>query len=547
MFFGLTNSPATFQGMMDLLFKEEVREGGVIIYMDDILIFADTEAELEHLTCRVLKKLHDNNLFLKPEKCAFAKTEIDFLGFIIKEGAVKMDPAKLSGLRDWPEPRTVKQVRSFLGFGNFYRKFIKGYSDHAKPLNNLLKKDVPFLWMPEAQRSFDLLKKKFTKEPVLMMPDPSRPFQIESDASKYASGAVLTQMDSTGRRHPVFFLSKTFSPTERQYEVYNRELLGIIRALREWRHYLHGSPHQVQIYSNHLNLLYFQKPQKLNDHQRRWIPELSQFDYKLIHLPGTQMIQSDTLSWRPDFLLANDNEPEEVTLLPKERFIASLKLSEVDGIYDADLRAQIISGYAIDKLAQQVLIALGPTTLSATSKDWTLRSVNEGLLLLYLGRVYVPDDLELRREILRRYHDVPSAGHPGQQATRVALQKDYHWPGLTHFVNRYVQGCPQCQQYKINRRPTHPALFPIEGSREPRPFSQCSMDLITDLPPSKGFDSVLVIVDHGLTKGVILSPCKKTILAEQTGDLIFQKLLTRFGRPNKIISDRDPRFMAESF
>jgi hypothetical protein len=176
-----------------------------------------------------------------------------------------MDPTKLSGLRDWPIPRTVKQVRSFLGFGNFYRKFIKGYSDLAKPLNQLLQKNIPFNWTSETQKAFDLLKKKFTEEPILMMPDLDRPFQIESDASKYASGAVLTQMDSAGKRHPVCFLSKTFNPTERRYEVYDRELLGIMRALREWRHYLYGSPHQTLIYSDHLNLLYFRKPQKLND------------------------------------------------------------------------------------------------------------------------------------------------------------------------------------------------------------------------------------------------------------------------------------------
>jgi hypothetical protein len=119
----------------------------------------------------------------------------------------------------------------------------------------------------------------------------------------------------------------------------------------------------------------------------------------------------------------------------------------------------------------------------------------------------------------------------------VAIQKDYSWPGLTHFVNRYVQGCALCQQNKINRRPTNPALFPIKGSRDPRPFSQCSMDLITDLPTSKGHDCILVIVDHGLTKGVILTPCNKTITSDQVGEIIFQKLLTKFGRPNKIISD----------
>lgn len=145
------------------------------------------------------------------------------------------------------------------------------------------------------------------------------------------------------------------------------------------------------------------------------------FDYKLIHLPGTQMIQSDTLSRQPDLLPSDDDEPEEVTLLPKERFIAHLKLDDIDGIYDVDLRTQIIKGYSSDKLAQQVLSLRTPDTLQPATKDWELRPVQEGPLLLYQGRTYVPDDLPLQQEILRRYHDAPTAGHPSQQATRVAL------------------------------------------------------------------------------------------------------------------------------
>jgi hypothetical protein len=288
MFFGLTNSPATFQAMMDHIFEEEVRDGNVIVYMDNILIFTDTLEKLEALTNRVLAKLRQNDLFPKPEKCAFAKTEINYLGFIIAEGLIKMDPTKLAGLATGQFPRPSDSSGRSLGFGNFHRKFIRNISDLAKPLNELLKKDKAFQWNPKAQKVFELLKRKFTEEPVLMMPDLTRPFQIESDASKYASGAVLTQMDSAGSRHPVCFLSKTFNPTEHCYEIYDRELLGIVCTLREWRHYLHGSPHQI--------LIYFRKPQKLNDRQHRWIPELAQFDYKLVHLPETQMIQSDTLS-----------------------------------------------------------------------------------------------------------------------------------------------------------------------------------------------------------------------------------------------------------
>jgi hypothetical protein len=143
---------------------------------------------------------------LKPKKCEFEKEEIEYLSLIIKEGKLTMDPTKINGIRDWPVPRSVKDVRSFLGFGNFYRKFIRGFADLAQPLNELLKKDIKFEWTPEHQTTFDTLKKQFTEEPVLMMPDHSKPFQLECDASKYATGAVLTQLDSNGDRHPISFI-----------------------------------------------------------------------------------------------------------------------------------------------------------------------------------------------------------------------------------------------------------------------------------------------------------------------------------------------------
>ncbi|HET6992229.1 MAG TPA: reverse transcriptase family protein, partial [Bacteroidia bacterium] len=251
MFFGMCNSPATFQSMMDSIFGDLIEGCIVIIYMDDIFLFAKTLQQLEDNTKKVLQRLRENDLFLKPKKCEFSKTKIEWLGMIIEEGKISMDPGKLKGISEWPSPTTVKQTRGFLGFGNFYRRFIRHFSEIAKPLNDLLKKDQKFDWTPTCQRAFDELKKRFTEEPVLMMPDHTKPFQIECDASKYASGAVLTQLDSNGDRHPCAFISKTFSPTERNYEIYDRELLAIIRALEEWRHYIQGSPHTTTILSDH--------------------------------------------------------------------------------------------------------------------------------------------------------------------------------------------------------------------------------------------------------------------------------------------------------
>ena len=246
---------------------------------------------------------------------------------VIEKGKISMDLGKLKGIQEWPAPTTVKQVRGFLGFGNCYRRFIRHFSEIAKPLNKLLKKDKKFEWTNECQNSFDELKKRFTEEPVLMMADQTRPFQIECDASKYASGAVLTQLDSNGDRHPCAFISKTFSPTERRYEIYDRELLAIIRALKEWRHYIQGSGQTTTIFSDHKNLTYFLTAKKLNDRQARWSLYLSEFDIKLTHVAGTKMIQLDALSRRPDHGIDESTEIDEQILLPDNLFINLLDVN----------------------------------------------------------------------------------------------------------------------------------------------------------------------------------------------------------------------------
>ena len=389
MFFGMCNSPATFQAMMDGTFEDIVEGGFVLIYMDDILIFARSKEHLEQLTKQVLQHLQENDLYLKPKKCEFNKECIEYLGMVIQEGKVVMDSVKLKGIQDWPTPSTVKQVWSFLGFGNFYRKFIKKFSELARPLNDLLKKDKKFKWTQECQQAFDTLKQKFTEEPVLMMPDQSRPYQIEVDASKYASGAVLTQTDSNGDQHPVAFLSKTFTETEQNYEIYNRELLGIIRALEEWRHYIQGSGHTTTVHSDHQNLTFFKSAQKLNRQQARWALYLSEFNIKLIHLPGSKMIQSDTLSHQPDFIPEEDHDNENRILLPENMFI---------NLIDIDLQDRIanLKNYDFDvKNALEMLLEKGPNTLQHDLEDWKLEKYNGKNVMFYKGKNYIPNDLDL--------------------------------------------------------------------------------------------------------------------------------------------------------
>ena len=188
------------------------------------------------------------------------------------------------------------------------------------------------------------------------MPNQAKPFQIECDASKYASGAVLTQIDGNGNRHPCAFISKTFSETERNYEIYDCELLAIIQALEEWRHYIQGSPHTTIILSNHKNLTYYREAQKLNRRQARWSLYLSEFDIKLVHTPGHKMIQSDALSRRPDFIPDKDTNNENVMMLPDNLFIHLL---------DIDLQRRIANAQDNDDEVTKALTTLleqGPNT-----------------------------------------------------------------------------------------------------------------------------------------------------------------------------------------
>jgi hypothetical protein len=219
--------------MMDTIFQAQITEGWLKVYMDDLLICNNSDkADMMKKILIVLKLLKEHDLFLKPEKCSFYVTKVDFLGFIIEAGKILMDPAKPKGILEWPAPTTVTQLRSFIGFCNFYHRFISHYSDKCAPLNRLLRKDQPWDWTEEQQVAFETMKAAYASEPVLLCPDYTKPFRLQCDASLVASGGVLLKDDTNGQEHPIAFFSKAHSPAERNYMTYNREFLAIILCLR---------------------------------------------------------------------------------------------------------------------------------------------------------------------------------------------------------------------------------------------------------------------------------------------------------------------------
>ena len=228
--FGMTNSPATFQHFMNDIFRD-MADIFVIVYLDDILVFSDNEEEHRDHVRRVLQRLREHNLHAKLEKCTFHTDTIEYLGFIVSPAGLSMDTAKTQVIRDWPTPRNVKEVQSFLGFANFYRRFIANYSDTVVPLTRLTRKDTPFVWSDKCQKAFDTLKASFTSAPILVHFDPALPIVIETDGSDYAIAAILSQVTpSDNDLHPVAFHSRTMQPAELNYEIYNKELLAIHEA-----------------------------------------------------------------------------------------------------------------------------------------------------------------------------------------------------------------------------------------------------------------------------------------------------------------------------
>ena len=239
--FGLTNAPATMQALVNDVLREYL-DVFCVAYLDDILIYSKTLEEHIEQVRKVLRALQQKSLLVKLEKCEFHKQSVRFLGYILTINGIKMDPKKVEAVLNWPTPTSVKELQSFLGFANFYRRFIEGYSRITAPLTDLTRKDPdgskhqgkqPFTWGTTAESAFQALKKKFTSAPILATFDPERQIVLETDASDYAIGMCISQPDPEGRLRPVAFYSRKMIPAELNYEIHDKELLAIVEAFRE--------------------------------------------------------------------------------------------------------------------------------------------------------------------------------------------------------------------------------------------------------------------------------------------------------------------------
>ena len=545
---GLCNTPSTFQWFMNEIFAD-MADVCVVVYLDDILVYSDNEADHEQHVREVLRRLRANSLFGKLYKCSFHQDTVEYLSFMLAPAGLAMDPAKVRTILDWPEPRKVKDIQSFLGFGNFYRRFIPNYSGMVAPLTRLTRKAITWNFDTACKTAFSALKEAFAAAPVLANFLPGAPLIVETDASDYAVTGVLSQITEDDTAHPLAYYSRTLTPTELNYDTHDKELLAIHEAFKTWRHYLEGAASPIDVVTDHKNLEYFSTTKMLSRRQARWSEYLSGFNMVIRFRPGRLGAKPDALTRRFDVYpkegdsdYAHVNPQNFRPVFTTEQLASSLRASTLTGpilravaILDVnELHAGIHAALEQDPFCKEKMASLRTTPEPRWSVD------NAGFLRID-GRLFVPDLNDLRLQVLRNTHDHPTAGHFGQNKTLKIIRHEYTWPQIRKFVREYCRSCTTCARSKAPRHRPYGALkqLPIADC----PWDSISMDFIEQLPKSDGFTSILVVVDC-LTKQAIFIPTHDTINSPQLAQLFILHVFSKHGVPGHVTCDRGSEFVS---
>uniref|UniRef100_A0A8K9UMP7 Gypsy retrotransposon integrase-like protein 1 n=1 Tax=Oncorhynchus mykiss TaxID=8022 RepID=A0A8K9UMP7_ONCMY len=401
-----------------------------------------------------------------------------------------MESDRIAAVSNWLTPTMVKEVQRFLGFANYYRRFIRGFGQVAAPITSLLKGDLVHLqWSPVEDRAFRHLRALFTSAPVLAHPDPSLVLIVEVGVSEAGIGAVISQRSGMPPKlRPCAFFSKTLS---QNYDVGDRKLLAVVKALKTWRHWLEGAKHPFLIWTDYRNLEYIWAVRRLNPCQARWDM------FTLSYRPGSQNVKADAL-YR---LYETEERPMDPTPILSASCLMAPVMWELDADIEQASRAE-----------------------PAPPQDPA-------------GCLYVPS--AVRDRLIYWAHTSPSSGHPGIGRTVRCLSGKYWWPTLGKDVRVYVSSCSVCAQCKAPRHLPRGKFQPLPVPQ--RPWSHLSVDFLTDLPPSQGNTTILVIVDR-FSKSCRLLPLPGVPTALQTAEALFTHVFRRYGVPEDIVSDRGPQF-----
>ncbi|CAI5473134.1 unnamed protein product [Closterium sp. Yama58-4] len=473
----------------------------VVVYLDDILIYSKNMKEhVEHLR-KVFEILRRNKFYVKLSKSDFSLKKVQFLGHMVSGEGVYVDARKIESVKKWKFPENVKELQQFLGFANYYNRFVPQYAKIAAPLKDLLKKDTPFKQGAPHQQAMEQLQTALTTAPVLILPDPKKDYVVEADASDQAVGAVLMQDHGNGLQ-PIAYLSKKLHGAELNYPIHDKEALAIVVAFKAWRCYLEVA--KTTVYTDHCSLKYLKSQPTLSRRQVRWVDFLeTHFHYDIVYKPGLHN-KADALS-RPGH-------------------VAGIQLDVMNPLF----KCLFQHGNSVDG----EIATAEKQKLLQWEKDLAVRKGS--------GKIWVPNYAPLRQILLEEFHDVPYAGHFGSNKTLAGIAKYYYWPRMAADVQQFVTSCDTCQRMKSSKQKKAGLLQPLPVPEQL--WRVVSLDIVTGLPStSRGHDSILVVIDKFSKMGHFI-PTNATATAEATARLFFDRIITIHGIPATLISDRDPKF-----
>ena len=539
--FGLTNGPATYQRYMNDMLLDYL-DVFCTAYLDDILIYSENELEHQEHVEKVLARLRAAGLQADIKKCEFSVKRTKYLGFIISTHGIEVDPDKVAVIKDWRPPRTVKGVQSFLGFCNFYRRFIRDYGKVAKPLTRLTKRDTPFVFDMDCTAAFEELKERLMSSPILSHYDQDKETMLETDASDGIVAGIMSQLHEDGEWHPVAYFSKTMAPAELNYQIHDKEMLAVIRSLSQWRAELQGSDSRIKILTDHKALEYFMTTKQLTSRQARWAEVLSQFFFTIAYRPGRKNELADALSRREQDVGPQDKIKAEIRnkpLLQPDQLDPRIQ-EELSHPIEIDnfMESMPLINSILDKNKTEDSLAALRVEAEKGHPDLTL----EDGLLLYKSKLMVPDVDDLRTHLIREAHCQVSTAHPGRNKTIKLLTSRYFWKALPATVEQFIRNCHACKRAHVPRDRAPGMLHPLPIPD--RPWQHITMDFKSFPKDKHGHDNVYVVVDR-MSKKSISIPCFKTVTAKDMARLYVEYVYRHHGAPDSIVSDRGPQFVSD--
>jgi len=552
--FGLVDSGSQFQKILETILTglEDV-----FSYIDDITTVTVGSIEDHDRSVRkVLDRFRQQQLFVKKSKCQFFVTELDFLGFRIGEAGISTQAPKVEAIVARPVPTNVKEVKAWLGIGNYYRRFIPHFAELAIPLTNLLKKNAKFVWTAQCQQALEKLKEAFVKAPILQFFDPSLPPHLFVDASDQAIGASLVQQSANGHFFPVAFYSKRLNAAQMNYSVRERECLAIVSALLHFQYFLYGR--KITVHTDHQSLQYLLSQKQLTGRLFRWTQLLADYDLQEVrYIRGEENVLADFLS-RPGTTTAHgsseadertaDDAPEQYNLDPAafcfnilSMDAGELEVEQSHSILDLSqnkLADDIIKGYPTCPYFSRIIQSCQDNTLSVLQQKVFTFDNTFLYFIDSIGRRRVCIPTAARAKFLELLHD--HSAHVGTAKTLAHATNIGFWPKMFLDITKFVNSCTLCMQAKAFRQRSA-AIAHAQLDHQAR-FDKIMVDMMSGLPLSRRKNEAVLVFIDCFSNRIFLYPCKKTLDSKEAARAFYETVYRTQGLPKIIQSDNGSIF-----